>query len=110
MNPIERLKKLFEVDRDVKEIERWMFSLAPLMVAFAFFVIFMFPVEMANKDVIYVIGLTAGFTGLQTYWIIRGWRRNEGWTVLLGIIGIALAITVAMFYVHDIRGLIGIIN
>jgi hypothetical protein len=95
-----KLKKLFTVERDIKEVERWIFSLAPLAIAFTFFVVFLFPVETQRKDVIYVIGLTAGFSGLQTYWIIRGWKRNEGMTIILGILGIVLAVVAALVYLY----------
>ena len=40
----------------------------------------------------------AGFSGLQAYWIARGWRRNEGLTVVLGIVGIAFALLLAWLY------------
>lgn len=77
--------------RDRKEIQNWIFSLTPLGVAFVFFFIFLLPMEIANKDLILVIGAAAGFAGLQVYWIFRGWQRQEGLTVLLGIIGIIIA-------------------
>jgi len=35
---------------------------------------------------------------LQSYWIYRGWRRNEGSTVLLGLIGIGLTFGVVWLY------------
>ncbi len=85
-----RLSRMFESQRDEREIQRWIFSLIPLGVAFVFFFIFMLPMEIPNKDVILVTGAGAGFAGLQTYWIVRGWRRAEGLTVLLGIIGILI--------------------
>ncbi|KOR33184.1 hypothetical protein TI05_02635 [Achromatium sp. WMS3] len=97
---MKKLQELFAVERDIKEVERWIFSLAPLAIAFIFFVIFLFPVETQKKDIIYVIGLTAGFTGLQTYWIIRGWKRNEGMTIILGFLGIGLAIAAAITYLY----------
>jgi uncharacterized membrane protein len=108
MNPIRKIQHLFSVARDVKEVERWIFSLVPLMVSFSFFVLFMAPVKIEHKDVIYIIAITSGFVGLQTYWIIRGWNRNEGLTIILGIIGIAMAIGAAWAYIHLFRGLFAI--
>jgi hypothetical protein len=49
---------------------------------------------------ILVTGIAAGFTGLQSYWIFRGWRKNHGSTVLLGIIGIAITLGLAWGYMN----------
>lgn len=103
MNPFYKLKKLFESPREAQEVERWVFSLVPLMVAFSFFVLFMAPAKINNKDIVYVIAITSGFVGLESYWIIRGWKRNEGMTIILGIIGIALAVALAWGYLHVFR-------
>jgi hypothetical protein len=83
----DKVDKLLESKRDEQEVQRWIFSLIPLGVAFVFFFIFMLPMDLANKDVILVTGAAAGFAGLQTYWIFRGWQRDEALTILLGIIG-----------------------
>jgi uncharacterized membrane protein HdeD (DUF308 family) len=93
-----KMKEMFSLDRDPEEISRWIFSLTPLGVAFIFYFIFLWPLEIENKLLLYVIGAAAGFSGLQAYWIARGWRRNEGLTVLLGVIGIAFAILLAWLY------------
>ena len=85
--------------RDEKEVQRWIFSLIPLGVAFVFFFIFMLPMQIANKDIILITGAGAGFAGLQTYWIFRGWRRGEGLTVVLGVIGIAIAAAFVWAYI-----------
>jgi len=108
MNPLHKFTQLFAVARDAQEVERWIFSLVPLMVSFSFFVLFMAPVKIDNKDIVYIIAITSGFVGLQTYWIIRGWKRNEGITIILGIIGIAMAVGAAWAYIHMIRGLFAI--
>lgn len=107
MNPFSKAKQLFAVARDVQEVEKWIFSLVPLMVSFSFFVLFMAPVKIENKDIVYIVAITSGFVGLQTYWIIRGWKRNEGMTVILGIIGMAMAIGAAWGYIHIFRNLFG---
>ncbi len=104
MGVTQKFSKLIKTERDEREIGRWIMSLAPLTLAFVFFVVFLTTVEIANKDVLYVIGGTAGFAGLQTYWIIRGWQRNEGTTVLLGVIGIAFAVAIAWSYIFMFRG------
>ena len=91
MRITEKVDNMLESKRDEQEVQRWIFSLIPLGVAFVFFFIFMLPMAIPNKDVVLVTGAAAGFAGLQTYWIFRGWRRNEGLTIVLGFIGIAIA-------------------
>ncbi|MEO5342118.1 MAG: YibE/F family protein [Gammaproteobacteria bacterium SHHR-1] len=100
MKLTERLEKMFGEYRDDKEMEKWFMSLAPLTIAFLFFVIFMLPVKIENKDLILVAAGCAGFAGLQAYWVVRGWKRAEGMTILQGLLGIALALLVAWSYLH----------
>ncbi len=93
-----KISQMFKNSRDEKEVERWLFSLTPLGVAFVFFFIFLLPMDLPNKNLVLVTGAAAGFAGLQSYWVYRGWRRNEGSTVLMGIIGIALTICAVWIY------------
>jgi len=76
MEASSKLSRLLRTSRDQKEIEDWIFSLTPLGVAFVFFIIFVLPMDLPNKDMIVVTGIAAGFTGLQSYWIFRGWRKS----------------------------------
>ncbi|MBF0256666.1 MAG: hypothetical protein HQL47_09465 [Gammaproteobacteria bacterium] len=94
----ERLAKIFGEYRDDKEMEKWLMSLAPLTIAFLFFIIFMLPVKIDNKELIMVAAGCAGFAGLQAYWVVRGWKRAEGMTIFQGLLGIALAVLVAWGY------------
>jgi uncharacterized membrane protein len=94
-----KLGQLFKNSRDEKEVERWLFSLTPLGVAFVFFFIFLLPMDIPNKDIVLITGAAAGFAGLQSYWIFRGWRRNEGSTVIMGIIGVALTFAAVWLYI-----------
>ena len=94
-----KLGQLFKNSRDEKEVERWLFSLTPLGVAFVFFFIFLLPMDIPNKDIFLITGAAAGFAGLQSYWIFRGWRRNEGSTVIMGIIGVALTFAAVWLYI-----------
>jgi len=87
----EKLDHLIQSHRDENEVQRWLFSLIPLGVAFVFFFLFILPMDIDHKDLVMVTGLAAGFAGLQAYWTFRGWQREEGLTVLLGLLGIALA-------------------
>jgi len=91
MRITDKVNHMLEAKRDEKEVQRWIFSLIPLGVAFVFFFIFMLSIQIPNKDVILVTGAAAGFAGLQTFWIFRGWRRGEGLTIVLGVIGIGIA-------------------
>jgi hypothetical protein len=98
MEASSKLRRLMQTSRDQKEIEDWLFSLTPLGVAFVFFIIFVLPMDLPNKDMILVTGIAAGFIGLQSYWVFRGWRKNHGSTVLLGIIGIVITLSLAWGY------------
>ena len=98
MSISKKIKDMFSRERDPEEISRWIFSLTPLGVAFIFYFIFLLPTDIENKNYLYVIGAAAGFSGLQAYWIARGWSRNEGLTVVLGVIGIAFAVLLAWLY------------
>ena len=99
MRITDKVDNMLKKKRDENEVQRWIFSLIPLGVAFVFFFIFMLPMGIANKDVILVTGAAAGFAGLQTYWIFRGWQRGEGLTIVLGVIGIVIAAVFAWSYI-----------
>jgi uncharacterized membrane protein len=101
----ERLAKMFNEHRDDKEMEKWVMSLAPLTIAFLFFVIFTLPVEIANKDLILVGAGCAAFAGLQALWVIRGWKRADGMTIIQGLMGIVVAACVPWLYIHYIQRL-----
>jgi uncharacterized membrane protein len=94
-----KLSKLVHTSRDPQEIQDWLFSLTPLGVAFVFFIIFLLPMDIANKDIILVSGIAAGIIGLQSYWVFRGWRKNHISTILLGLLGIAITGSLAWGYV-----------
>jgi hypothetical protein len=93
-----KLSKLLKTSRNPQEVESWLFSLAPLGVAFVFFFIFLLPMDIPRKDVILIVGTAAGFTGLQSYWIFRGWRKNHALTIVLGLIGIAIVLALVELY------------
>jgi hypothetical protein len=95
-----KVDKLLKTSRGPQEVQDWMFSLAPLGVAFIFFLIFLWPMDMPNKDMIFVTGVAAGFIGLETYWVFRGWRKNHLVTIVLGLAGIAVTIAAAWLYLN----------
>lgn len=98
MTDTNKVSKLLKTSRDPQEIQDWIFSLAPLGVAFAFFLIFLWPMDIPNKDTIFAIGVAAGFIGLESYWVFRGWRKNHLSTILLGLAGIAITIAAIWAY------------
>ena len=110
MQVTEKVGQRFKLGRDEREVQRWMFSLAPLGVAFVFFFIFLLPMDIPNKDVILVAGFAAGFVGLEAFWIFRGWQRSEGLTVLLGVLGIGITGAFVWGYVNFLsESLMGVI-
>ena len=98
MAGINKVSKLLKTSRDPQEVQDWMLSLVPLGVAFVFFLIFMLLMDIPHKELIIVIGAAAGFIGLESYWVFRGWRKNHIITVILGLIGIAMTIAMAWLY------------
>ena len=94
-----KLKELLSTSRDPDEVHDWLFSLIPLGVAFVFFFIFLLPMDIANKNTILITGFAAGFAGLESYWVLRGWRKNHGSTVVMGVIGIAVTFGVVGLYI-----------
>jgi len=98
MEDSNKVSKLLKTSRDPQEIQDWIFSLAPLGVALVFFLIFLWPMDIPDKDIIFVTGIAAGFAGLEAYWVFRGWRKNHMSTILLGLAGIAITIAAAWSY------------
>ena len=100
MGIVQKLNRMQAKTRDSEEIGHWFTSLAPLIVAFTFFIVFVSTSAIPNKVDLYVMGAAAGFSGLQIFWIVRGWRRDEATTVILGFLGIAIAVGLAWFYMR----------
>ena len=90
--------KLLRTRRNPQEVEDWLFSLIPLGVAFVFFFIFLLPMNIPNKNIVMIIGVAAGFIGLQSYWIFRGWCKNHALTIVMGLIGIAIVLGLVKLY------------
>jgi hypothetical protein len=96
-----KLKKLLTTSRGPEEAENWMFSLIPVTVAFAFYIVFITATDLENKGLFIAYGAAAGFVGLETYWILRGWRRNHGSTVFMGILGVAATLGILNLYLSS---------
>jgi hypothetical protein len=93
-----KLNKLLTTSRDQEEAENWIFSLIPVTVAFAFYIVFITASSLENKGIFIAYGAAAGFIGLESYWILRGWRKNHGSTVFMGILGIAATLGLLNLY------------
>ena len=94
--------RLLATKRDPDEAENWMFSLIPVFVAFSFYIFFIMSSDIDNKNLFIAYGAAAGFVGLETYWVVRGWRKNHGSTVLMGFLGIAATIGILYFYLSTL--------
>ncbi len=46
----DKIDHLMHSHRDETEVQRWLFSLTPLGVAFAFFFLLILPMDITNKD------------------------------------------------------------
>jgi hypothetical protein len=95
-----KMAKMLNTSRDRHEVEDWMFTLTPLGVAFVFFIVFILSSDIANKGLVMVVGTAAGFVGLQSYWVFRGWRKNHAITVLMGLVTIALVLGLVWLYMQ----------
>jgi hypothetical protein len=73
-------------------VENWVFSLIPVGVAFVFYVVFILQSDIDNKNLFIAYGATAGFIGLESYWITQGLRKKRTGVVVMGLIGIALTL------------------
>lgn len=98
MESTSKLDKLLTTSRDKNETEDWIFSLTPMGVAFVFYVIFIMSTNIETKGLFLAYGAAAGFIGLESYWIVRGWRKNNISTIVMGFIGIAITLSLLFLY------------
>ena len=98
MENTSKFKKLLTTSRHPNEVQDWIFSLTPLGVAFVFYTVFIMSTNVEPKGLFLAGGAAAGFFGLESYWIIRGWRNNHISTILLGLIGVAITLGLLRMY------------
>ena len=98
MSDESKLSKIMKTSRGMNETESWIFSLAPVGVAFVFYIMFIVSSDIDQKGLFIAYGAAAGLIGLETYWVVRGWRKNHGSTVILGILGIAITLGLLQLY------------
>ena len=98
MSSQSKISKLARTSRDRGDAESWVFSLTPIFIAFVFYIMFIITTDFEQKALFIAYGAAAGFIGLETYWIVRGWRNNHGSTVVMGVIGIAITLGLLKLY------------
>lgn len=97
-----KINKLLTTKRKAGEAEDWIFSLTPISVAFVFYIMFIISTDIEQKGLFIAYGAAAGIIGLESYWIVRGWRNNHGSTILMGVIGIAITLGLLSLYMSFI--------
>ena len=102
MGTASKLNKLLTTSRDKSEAEDWIFSLTPMGVAFVFYVMFIMSTNIEPKGLFLAYGAAAGFIGLESYWIVRGWRKNNVSTIVMGLIGITVTLGLLFLYISII--------
>lgn len=98
MSDTDKLHKLLATHRGPGEIQDWIFSLTPIGVAFSFYLVFIMSSDIEPKGLFIAYGAAAGFIGLESYWIVRGWQNNHASTIIMGAIGILITIFVLGLY------------
>ncbi len=98
MSEESKLEKLVKTSRKTGEAEDWIFSLTPISIAFVFYIMFIISSDIDQKGLFIAYGAAAGLIGLESYWIVRGWRNNHGSTVVMGVIGIAITLGLLKLY------------
>ena len=98
MRDTKKLNKLLTTHRGPGEIQDWIFSLTHIGVAFVFYIVFIVSSGIEPRGLFIAYGAAAGFIGLESYWIVRGWHKNHASTVIMGAIGIFITICVLGFY------------
>ena len=102
MGSASKLNKLLTTSRGKSETEDWIFSLTPMGVAFVFYVMFIMSANIEPKGIFLAYGAAAGFIGLESYWIVRGWRKNNVSTVVMGVLGVAITLGLLFLYVSTL--------
>ena len=100
METTNKVKKLLTTSRDPNEVQDWIFSLTPIGVAFGFYMMFIMSSDIEPKGLFVAYGAAAGIIGLQSSWIVRGWRNNHAITILMGLLGIAITLGLLALYLY----------
>jgi hypothetical protein len=98
MRDTNKLNKLLTTHRSPGEIQDWIFSLTPIGVAFVFYIVFIVSSGLEPRGLFIAYGAAAGFIGLESYWVVRGWHNNHASTIIMGLIGIITTLALLGFY------------
>ncbi|MEJ1296858.1 MAG: hypothetical protein RPU34_04200 [Candidatus Sedimenticola sp. (ex Thyasira tokunagai)] len=82
------------------EVGNWFFSMVPVGVAFAFYMVFVLYAKLENANLFIAFGAAASAIGLQSFWIIRGFRNGDKPTVVMGFAGIGIIVGVLYAYLY----------
>ncbi len=93
-----KFSKLLSTKRKAGEAEDWIFSLTPVSVAFVFYIMFIISTDIEQKGLFIAFGAAAGLVGLESYWIVRGWRQHHLSTVIMGFMGVAITLGLLNLY------------
>ncbi|MES9904839.1 MAG: hypothetical protein ABW168_19460 [Sedimenticola sp.] len=83
-------------------VESWFFSIIPIAVAFAFYIVFILYAKLENANLFIAFGAAAAMVGLESYWIIKGLRTKTSSTVVMGLTGIIITLGVLYLYLSFI--------
>ena len=98
MGETSKLNKMLKTKRTHGEAEDWIFSLTPISVAFVFYIMFIISTDIEQKGLFIAYGAAAGLIGLESYWVVRGWRQHHISTVVMGVMGIAITLGALSLY------------
>ena len=98
MRDTNKLNELFETHMWPEDIQEWISLLPPIGVAFALYIVYIILSGIEPRGLFIAYGAAAGFIGLESYWMVRGWHNNHGSTVIMGAIGILITIFVLGMY------------
>jgi hypothetical protein len=100
MENTSRLKQLLHTSRDECEAHDWVFSLTPVGVAFVFYLMFIMSANIERSGMFIAFGAAAGFIGLESYWVVRGWKKKHLSTIVLSTLAIALTVGLLNVFMH----------
>ncbi|MES9856375.1 MAG: hypothetical protein ABW166_07210 [Sedimenticola sp.] len=97
------VKDRAQVTVDDSEVGNWFFSIIPVGVAFAFYMVFVLYAKLENANLFIAFGGAAAIIGLESYWIVNGLRNGNKGTVAMGFAGIAITVGVLYTYLSFIK-------
>ena len=74
------------------DVRGWMRALPPLGIPLALYIIYIITMGIEPRGLYIAYGVWVVFIGLECYWIVRGWLDDHASTIVMGVIGIAIAL------------------